>query len=249
MKMIAIYNNKGGVGKSTTAINVAYILAEVMKKKVLVIDCDGQQNTSRFFADTLPNSGFEQSLLHTEISPLTALCQTRYQGIDVLTSSEAMNTCTEEFSKLSAAAQEYNLAKLCSSFEGQYDYVLLDMPPALNRMTEALLSVTDGVVVPVELGTFSTQGIAKVTDVINKVGTSFLGCFVTKYDKGNKSDAELKALLDSILGNKVFRAVIPYSKTIRNSTNYRMTAYEYMHWLPPVRRYVQLTEEIVRKVG
>ena len=134
MKMIAIYNNKGGVGKSTTAINVAYILAEVLKKTVLVIDCDGQQNTSRFFADTLPNSGFEQSLLHTELSPVAALCQTRYQGIDVLTSSEAMNTCTEEFSKLSAAAQEYNLAKLCSSFEGQYDYVLLDMPEGLSAL-------------------------------------------------------------------------------------------------------------------
>lgn len=249
MKMIAIYNNKGGVAKSTTAINVAYILAEVMKKRVLVMDCDGQQNTSRFFADILPNSGLEQSLIHTEVSPMAALCHTRYEKIDVLTSSDAMNTCTEDFSKLSEVTQEYNLAKLCSSFAGQYDYVLLDMPPALNHMTESLLSVTDGVVVPVELGTFSTQGIAKVTDVINKVGTSFLGCFVTKYDKDNKSDAELKALLESILGSKVFHSVIPYSKTIRNSTNYRMTAYEYMHWLPPVTRYVELTEEIIRKVG
>lgn len=249
MKMIAIYNNKGGVAKTTTTINVAYILAEVMKKRVLVMDCDGQQNTSRFFADTLPNTGLEQALIRSDVSPMAALQHTRYENIDVLISSEAMNTCTEEFCKLTAAVQEYNLTRLCSIFEGQYDYVLLDMPPALNRMTEALLSVTDGVVVPVELGTFSAQGIAKVTDVINKVGTSFLGCVVTKFDKDNKLDAELKTLLDSILGNKVFHAVIPYSKTIRNSTNYRLTAYEYMHWLPPVKRYMELTEEIIRKVG
>lgn len=88
-----------------------------------------------------------------------------------------------------------------------------------------------------------------MTDTINRVGGAFLGCFITKYDRENKADEELKELLNGSLGSKLFHAVIPYSKIIRNSLNYRMTAYEYMHWLPPVERYVDLTEEIIRRVG
>lgn len=247
-KVIALYNNKGGVGKTTTAINVSHILSEVCEKKVLVIDCDGQQNTSRFFSDKLPETGVEQVLLRSEVYPADALSSTRYENIDVLVSSERMNQCAERFNQLSKTEQQINLNHLCDFFENQYDYVVLDMPPALNCITENLLRIADGVIVPIELGTFSIQGIARVTDTINKVGAAFTGCFVAKYDKHNKLDAELKTLLDNTLGNKVFSAVIPYSRIIRNSTNYRLTAYEYMHWLPPVKKYVELTKEIVRKV-
>lgn len=247
-KVIALYNNKGGVGKTTTAINVSHILSEVCGKKVLVIDCDGQQNTSRFFSDRLPETGVEQVLLHSEVHPSDALSSTRYENIDVLVSSEKMNQCAEYFNQLSKQEQQINLNHLCDFFDNQYDYVILDMPPALNCITENLLCIADGVIVSIELGTFSIQGIARVTDTINKVGAAFIGCFVAKYDKHNKLDAELKTLLNDTLDNKVFGAVIPYSRIIRNSTNYRLTAYEYMHWLPPVRKYVELTEEIVRRV-
>ena len=85
--------------------------------------------------------------------------------------------------------------------------------------------------------------------ILGFVLVAFIGCFISKYDKKNKADEELKKLLEKNLGNKVFSTVIPYSNIIRNSINYKMTAYEYMHWLSPAKKYVELTEEIIRKVG
>ncbi len=248
MKVLAIYNNKGGVGKSTSAINIAYIMAKVNGKRVLVVDADGQQNTARFFSNALPAMGIEDALLTENHSPIEALSETRYSNIDVLISTERMNRCAEIFSKFPPEVQYQHTKQMFSAFENAYDYIIVDMPPALNCVTESFLKSADGVLVPIELGTFSIQGIAKVTNSINHVGGTFLGCFIVKYDKDNKADAELRNLLIESLGNKVFDSMIPYSKIIRNSTNYRMTAYEYMHWQPPVKRYVELTDEIIRKV-
>lgn len=249
MKSIAFFNNKGGVSKTTTVLNVAYILGEVYKNKVLVVDCDGQQNASRFLADELNEDGVEKILINDAISPREALSITRYAHINVLTSTPGMNRCAEQFQSLSEAEREYNLSKLSCFWSEQYDYVLLDLPPALNSLTEQLIGITNGVIVPVELGSFAIQGIAKVTETINRVGAAFTGCFISKYDKKNKADEELKRLLNNNLGNKVFSTVIPYSNIIRNSLIYKMTAYEYMHWLGPAKKYVELTEEIIRKVG
>lgn len=248
MKSIAFFNNKGGVSKTTTVLNIAYILGEVYKRKVLVVDCDGQQNASRFFADKLSENGIEKALINAAVSPKEALSPTRYEHIDILTSTPDMNRCAEQFHSLSEAEREKNLSKLSGLWSEQYDYVLLDLPPALNSLTEQLIGITDGVIVPVELGSFAIQGIAKVTETINHVGAAFIGCFISKYNK-NKADDELKLLLNNNLGNKVFSTVIPYSNIIRNSINYKMTAYEYMHWLSPAKKYVELTEEIIRKVG
>lgn len=250
MKAIAIYNNKGGTAKSTSVINIAYILAVLQGKRVLVVDTDGQQNTARFFSQTpLPTYGLEETLLNAEYSPINALRKTRYENIDVLASSDRMNRCAEKFAQYSEEEQEQRVNRLLLFFENDYDYIFIDMPPTLSCVTENFLRASDGIAVPIELGTFAVQGVARVTDTINRVGGAFLGCFITKFDRENKSDEELMGLLNKSLGSKLFRSVIPYSKIIRNSLNYRQTAYEYMHWLPPVECYVSLTDEIIRKVG
>ncbi|MDO5558356.1 MAG: ParA family protein [Oscillospiraceae bacterium] len=250
MKTIAIFNNKGGVAKTTTVINVAYTLSNTMEKKILIIDCDGQQNASRFFSDNISRLGIEHSIITSAASPVHSLSHTRYKNIDILTSTSDMNECASFFNELRAEEKNYNMTKIKNYLKySDYDYVFLDMPPTLNCITEQLLSISDGVIVPVELGTFAIQGIAKVTETINKVNASFIGCFISKFDVHNRADNELKQLLSSTLGNKIFDTVIPYSNIIRNSINYRLTAFEYMHWLSPTKKYIDLTKEIIRKVG
>ena len=160
MKSIAFYNNKGGVGKTTSVINIAYQLAA--DSKVLVVDLDGQANCSRFFVDE-PKVGLEVALTKQMVSPTIALSPTRYPNIDVITATSALNDIVSTFYALPPTMQRENAKKIIKGTENlwynKYDYVLVDLPPALNKITENIISVCDYVFVPIELGTFAIQGI------------------------------------------------------------------------------------------
>ena len=180
MKMIAFYNNKGGVGKTSTAINIAYTLSR-RENRVLLIDFDGQCNSSRFFTDlTNDESGCERAIVCTDEKPL--IKKTRYDNIDIVTSSVRMNAISNEFVNLSDEEKQSNTIKFRQS---TYDYIIVDMPPAMNDFTENVLTICDYVYVPIELGTFAVQGLARVTQKIANAGTKY-ACFASKYDKVTK---------------------------------------------------------------
>lgn len=252
MKSIAFYNNKGGVGKTTSVINVAHQLA-LKGKKTLVIDLDGQGNCSRFFSETLRN-GLEEVLTKEIISPTICLSKTRYDNIDIITSTAAINEILPKFSAFDEKSREKMSAKLINFSEDSwcsknYDYIIIDMPPAMNALIRSVLCVCNFVFVPIELGTFSIQGLPTVTDVISQCGTKFGGCFVTKFDKENPSDVALKDMLEGLLGKQAMKSYIPFSRVIKNSTSYKTTAYEYMGWTHAAECYQKLAEEIEERVG
>ncbi len=248
MKKIAFYNNKGGVGKTTTVINIAYTLSK-LGHSVLVVDCDSQQNSSRFFLSesydgnllSLAGVGIE-SVLTGKSNSLPPF-QTRYTDIGVKISSST--SIIGEFEQLSPEEQQTNVSRLLN--EAGFDYILLDMPPAMSVVNERLIRACDSVIVPIELGTFALQGIATVTATINRIGASFGGCFVSKFDKNNPVDNDLLAILQKSLGAKAFQTVIPFSRVIKNSISYKLTAHEYMAWEEAAEKYVQLTNEIINK--
>ena len=144
MKSIAFYNNKGGVGKTTSVINIAYQLAT--DSKVLVVDLDGQANCSRFFVDE-PKAGLEVALTKQMVSPTIVLSPTRYPNIDVITATSALNDIVSIFYALPPNMQRENAEKIIKGTENlwhnKYDYVLVDLPPALNKITENIISVSD----------------------------------------------------------------------------------------------------------
>jgi chromosome partitioning protein len=214
MITLAFFNNKGGVGKSTAAINVAHAMTR-LEKRVVVVDCDNQKNTFGFFSDGNGKS--------------TKVSATRYENLDVLQGARR---------KMSGKGSKEFIVP------DDYDYAILDMPPTLDGTTAEVLGLTDFVFVPIELGTFAIQGIANVTETIAATGARFGGCFVNKFDRDNPADHKLDALLRSTLGNKAMTAVIPYSRVIKNSVNYRMTAFEYMEWTEAAGAYMSLTREI-----
>jgi chromosome partitioning protein len=128
---------------------------------------------------------------------------------------------------------------------GDYDYAIFDLPSALDERTKQIVSSCDYVFVPIELGTFSIQGIANVTESIAATGAKFGGCFANKFDRKNPADLELDALLRTQLGNKAMTTRIPYSRVIKNSISYRLTALEYMSWTNAAAAYSELTKEIL----
>jgi len=206
MKKIAFFNNKGGVGKSTSTINVAHAMAR-LGKEVLVVDCDNQQNTFLFFSDK-NEEGYNLQR------------ETRYKNLHILEDSWSM---------------DYD----------EWDYAITDLPPALNERTLRILSACDYVFVPFELGKFAIQGIAKVTEAIATTGVAFGGCFVNKFDRENPVSHKLNELLHNTLGDKTMKTRIPISRVIKNSIDYRQTAFEYMEWTEAAGAYVELTKEII----
>lgn len=243
MKTIAIYNHKGGVGKTTTVINLANELSAA--GKVLIIDFDGQANSSRFFAE--PKAGLETALIKKSFSPTAVRSCTRYPNIDILTASSALNLVAAQFEQLSDEVQTANVRKVLH-FDDSYEYAVLDLPPALTKLTEKVITLSDSVFVPIELGTFAIQGIPAVTNALANCNAKFGGCIVNKFDKENPSDTELLAMLYQTLGNKVLNTTIPFSRVIKNSFSYKMTAKEYMKWTAAAEAYEDLAAEIAERI-
>ena len=243
MKTIAIYNHKGGVGKTTTVINLANELS--MAGKVLVIDFDGQANSSRFFAE--PKAGLETALIKKSFSPTVARSTTRYPNIDIVTATSALNLIAARFEQLSDEVQTANVRKVMN-FDDSYEYAVLDLPPALTKLTEKVITLSDSVFVPIELGTFAIQGIPAVTNALANCNAKFGGCIVNKFDKENPSDIELLELLKHTLGNKVLNTTIPFSRVIKNSFSYKLTAKEYVKWTAAAESYEDLAEEIAERI-
>lgn len=243
MKTIAIYNHKGGVGKTTTVINLANELS--MAGKVLVIDFDGQANSSRFFAE--PKAGLETALIKKSFSPTVARSSTRYPNIDIVTATSALNLIAAQFEQLSDEVQTANVRKVMN-FDDSYEYAVLDLPPALTKLTEKVITLSDSVFVPIELGTFAIQGIPAVTNALANCNAKFGGCIVNKFDKENPSDIELLELLKHTLGNKVLNTTIPFSRVIKNSFSYKLTTKEYMKWTAAAEAYEELAEEIAERI-
>lgn len=217
MKKIAIFNNKGGVAKTTSIINIAYGLQK-NNMKVLVVDCDTQENCFTFF---MLNTKEEK----TEVLP------TSYENIQHTT---------------------WNGYKAMSDISG-YDFILFDLPPSITENVQLVLRSCDSVYVPTALGEFEIAGLARVTEEINKQGCALGGVFVTMYRAD--TDAELLEEFREIMGDRLMKTVIPYSKTVRESQKYGLPieAYFEERGVPRtpntwkiVAAYNELTEEIMR---
>lgn len=243
MKSIAIYNNKGGCGKSTSVINLAYEFSA--HSKVLVIDTDGQSNTSRFFINE-PKNGLERVLLGE--NEVLTVENTRYNNISIISATAAINNTVGTFGGFSEKKQ-CGIAESIVNANGDFDYVIVDLPPAMNVVTEHIVGACDYVFVPVELGTFAIQGIPKVTNVISKCKAQFGGAFINKFDKKNSADITLLQMFSDLMGDKALKTAIPYSKVIKNSISYKTTAREYMGWTNAGKAFGLLSEEIGERIG
>ncbi|MBQ7131223.1 MAG: ParA family protein [Oscillospiraceae bacterium] len=238
MKSIAIYNNKGGVGKTSAAINLAYAFAKEQHQKVLLVDCDGQCNSSNFFCTSdAPQNLY--SVLASGNEPV--FYPTRYPDIDILVSSPGVDRLT--------GIKVENVALINrKAVELGYDIVIFDLPPAMSEFVEYFLVVSDVTIVPIEASSFSLQGLQRVTDTIRAAGANFGGCFLSKYEKDNTTDIALLEVIRATLNGDLMKTIIPYSKTIKNSIAYKLAAAEYRGWTRTGRVYNKLAAELIERI-
>ena len=194
------------------------------------------------------SAGLETALIKRNCLPTVARSSTRYPNIDILTATAALNFVAAQFEQLPDDIQTANVRKVLT-FDSGYEYAVLDLPPALTKLTEKVITLSDSVFVPIELGTFAIQGIPAVTGALANCNARFGGCIVNKFDKENPADIELLEYLKCTLGNKVLNTTIPFSRVIKNSFSYKLTAKEYMKWTAAAQAYEDLAAEIIERLG
>lgn len=250
-KIISIVNQKGGVGKTTTAVNLATILA-IMNNKVLLVDIDSQGNSSsglgvrqedRKITSFQVLSGMNSAsdaILKTEIPDLSIIpANTNLAGIEI----ELVKTKNNE--KILSNA----LARIVD----QFDYIIIDCPPSLNLLTLNALVCCREVIIPMLCDFYSLEGLShllKTIEIIEKrlnPEIKIAGILFTMYDSRNRLTEQVEKDVRSCLGNLVFETIIPRNIKLSEAPSHGKAAVVYDHKCSGSRAYIDLAKEIIRK--
>lgn len=248
-RIISIVNQKGGVGKTTTAINLSAGLA-AMKNKTLVIDLDSQGNTSTGLGIIQQNRKITiyQTLFDNQLFN-KAILATEVPGLYVITSNT--NLAAAELELSNVKDREFILSGLIKSLERHFDYIIIDCPPSLNLLTiNALVSSTE-VIVPMQCDFYSLEGLSHLLKTIEKIEKNLNpkikigGILLTMYDKRNRLTEMVEEDVRNCLGDLVFSTTIPRNIKLSEAPSYGQPAIIYDHKCSGSIAYMELTKEIL----
>ncbi|MDX2050674.1 MAG: AAA family ATPase [Rickettsiaceae bacterium] len=223
-KIISIANQKGGVAKTTTAVNLSAALA-MAGQKILVIDLDPQGNASTGLG--LEQHDRAKSIYQVLIGKEnieSAILPTKIDGLHLIPSD--INLSAAEVEILSIKDKEYILKNAFSSSHLSYDYIFIDCPPSLGQLTLNALSSSMGVIIPMQCEFYALEGLShllKIIDIVqNNLNKSLkiLGVLLTMYDKRNRLTEEVEADVRKYLGDTVFEVVIPRNVRIAEAPSH-----------------------------
>uniref|UniRef100_A0A7C5VJV2 ParA family protein n=1 Tax=Thermus caliditerrae TaxID=1330700 RepID=A0A7C5VJV2_9DEIN len=241
VRRIALVNQKGGVGKTTTAINLAAYLAR-MGKRVLLVDLDPQMNATSGLG-LRPERGVYQ-LLQGE--PL----ETLVQPVD----SFHLLPATPELVGATVELAEMPLALAQTLGDEAYDLTLLDVPPSLSPLTLNALAAAHGVVVPVQAEYYALEGVAGLLSTLDEVRSRLnprlrlLGILITMYDGRTLLSQQVEAQLRGHFGEKVFWTVIPRNVRLAEAPSFGKTIAQHAPTSPGAHAYRRLAEEVIARV-
>ncbi len=246
--VISLLNHKGGVGKTTSCINIGAALVQ-LGKKVLLIDLDPQANLT--LALGIPRQRIsiyealrgEGDLQPYEVKP----------GLDVITSS--LDLSGAEMELINEAGREYILREMLTPVTPMYDFVLIDCPPSLGLLTLNALTSSQGVVIPLQTEFLAMQGLTKIKQVIDKVkvrlnkSLDITGVMATMYDSRRVLNRDVVETIHKYFGERVFKTYIRENVALAEAPAQRKDIYDYSPGSNGAKDYLKLAEELIERTA
>ena len=250
-RIIAIANQKGGVGKTTTAINLAACLAEA-GQKILIIDIDPQGNTTSGFG--LPKTDIEKTVYEVllgECNIKDAIVENIIDNLDILPSN--VNLAGAEIDLIDVDNREYILKESILEVRNRYDYIILDCPPSLSMLTVNAMTAADTVLVPIQCEYYALEGLSQLIHTVNLVrerlnpNLDMEGVVFTMYDSRTNLSNQVVENVKSNLKQHVFETIIPRNIRLAEAPSYGEPITEYDPKSTGAEKYMELAEEIIQR--
>jgi chromosome partitioning protein len=248
-RVFAIANQKGGVGKTTTAINLAAALA-ANDIRVLVVDSDPQGNaTSGLGVSKEPAIPSLYHVLLGDTHAKDAIRSTSFEGLDIITADK--NLVGSNLELIDIPNREYRLRERLAEIRDAYQFILIDCPPALDLLTLNALIAADSVLVPIQCEFFALEGVSELMDTIDRIRESFQhplaieGILLTMYDDRTNLTRQVAADLRDFFKDEVFRTIIPRSIRLAEAPSFGKPILTYDPRSKGAESYIKLAKEIL----
>jgi chromosome partitioning protein len=247
-KIISISNHKGGVGKTTSAINIGAGLNK-LKKKVLLIDLDPQANLSQSLGVIEPERTIYGAIRgEYSLQPIEIL-----KGLDLIPSTLDLSGAEVEMS--GEAGREYILKELIEPLKASYDFILIDSPPSLGLLTINSFTASDSILIPLQAQYLALQGLTKLIEVVDKIKRRLNkeleigGVFITQYDKRKVLNRDVAETIKAHFKDEVFKTMIRDNIALAEAPANGLDIFRYSPKSYGAEDYLSLSKEILKKIS
>tara|TARA_B100001121_G_scaffold10440_1_gene8654 strand:- start:281 stop:1075 length:795 start_codon:yes stop_codon:yes gene_type:complete len=256
MQIISVINQKGGVGKTTTVINLAAGLSQ-LSKKILVIDLDPQGNaTTGLGLSNMDNSiDTIYGVLNGSKEIHEVIKKTKFENLEIITSNVDLSGLEVETANDNNRAfiLKTKLASFLNNSRGSYDYILIDCPPSLSLLTVMALVSSNSILVPLQTEFFALEGLTQLIKTIERIKVSLnpdlkiRGILLTMYDKRNKLSSQVEKEAREYFTAKVYSTVIPRNVRLSEAPSHGMPVLIYDKSCPGSKSYFNFTDEFINQ--